>query len=250
MPLETQDISSALAQDALGAIAAARSLTRLDTYSQALWVDWSSQRLNDAEAQRLSEAIAARRRVVRGLDIVAHRAPAVAAAAKAQGKPSCFPSRRKRPTSPDRAASRERRRKLAASGVMPAAMAANFTQGELAVMWILCDEARLRGDCRLTLDAIAARAGVGITTTRNAFRAAERLGLVIIEERRRLRQPNLPNIVRIVSREWLAWIARGPQRTPAQAALKKEPLKQAQITGEAEAGGGRKKRGPRIHSIA
>ncbi len=63
--------------------------------------------------------------------------------------------------------------------------------------------------CDMTVGEIAARAGVGETTARNALRAAARLGLLTIEERRRRGQPNLSNIVRIVSREWLAWLDRG-----------------------------------------
>ncbi|MCW2319261.1 hypothetical protein M2322_004830, partial [Rhodoblastus acidophilus] len=66
-----------------------------------------------------------------------------------------------------------------------------------------------RKQCRLTLGEISARAGVGVTTARNALRYAAREGLVTIEERRRDKRPNLSNVVRIVSREWTAWIARG-----------------------------------------
>ena len=228
-------------QSALATLARARTLAQLEECSRAFWADWSAGLLSDGDAQALAEAIKARRHAVRGIDPVAHHAPGVAVAAKAQGRPSYFPPRRKRPTSPDRNASLERRRQLAASGVMPAVMAAQFTVGELATLRIVCDEARMRGACQLTLDAIAARAGVGITTARNALREAAARGLVTIEERRRSRQPNLPNIVRIVSRDWLAWIARGPQRTPAQAPLKREPLKQAALKRERAEGGGCKK---------
>ena len=47
-----------------------------------------------------------------------------------------------------------------------------------------------------------ARAGVCLTTARDAVRAAASDGLLVIEERRRNRAPNLANVVRIVSREW------------------------------------------------
>ena len=43
-------------------------------------------------------------------------------------------------------------------------------------------------------------------TVQNALRHAERLGLVSITERPRDGARNLPNIVRVISREWLAWI--------------------------------------------
>jgi hypothetical protein len=43
------------------------------------------------------------------------------------------------------------------------------------------------------------------------MRAAAALGLLTIQERRREGQKNLPNVVRIVSREWQQWIKRGGQ---------------------------------------
>lgn len=233
-------LDAAPAQRVRAAIASARSLARLEALSKAVWLDFEAQRLDDAQAQSLAEAIEARRRQVRGLDTVANRAPAVAAATQAQGRPSCFPPKRKAPSSPDRSASLERRRLLATSGVMPAAMAARFTVGELAALGIVRHEVLRRGDCRVTLAAIAARAGVGLTTARNALREAARQGLILIEERRRPRQPNLPNVVRIISRDWLAWIERGPKRTAAYAPLQK----QAQLKRRQAEGGGCKKTGP------
>src|SRR3954463_6593213 len=42
-----------------------------------------------------------------------------------------------------------------------------------------------------------------------ALREAARLGLLTIEERRRESRRNLPNVIRIVSKEWMTWLARG-----------------------------------------
>jgi hypothetical protein len=39
------------------------------------------------------------------------------------------------------------------------------------------------------------------------------MGLITVQERRREGQKNLPNVVRIVSREWQLWIKRGGQRS-------------------------------------
>jgi hypothetical protein len=108
--------------------------------------------------------------------------------------------------SPDRAASIERRRHLAASGPMPPRLASRFTTGELAVLRIVGDEVRARGVCGLHVDAIAARAGVCRTTAQNAIREAYRLGLLIREERRRRGQPSLTNLIKIISTEWLTWL--------------------------------------------
>lgn len=91
---------------------------------------------------------------------------------------------------------------------MPPALAARFSTGELAALKIVADEIAARGDCRLPLGAVAARAGVSETTARNALRAARRDGLLTVEQRPRRGLPSLTNIVRIVSREWLDWIAR------------------------------------------
>src|SRR4051794_22076116 len=43
----------------------------------------------------------------------------------------------------------------------------------------------------------------------NALKEAARLGLLTIEERRREGRRNLPNVVRIISKEWTIWLARG-----------------------------------------
>ena len=195
--------------DMLAAISGTKSLSVLDEIARTIWTDWAEGKLTDDQAATLAETLEHRKHDVRGVDTVAARAPQVSAAAKAQGRPSYFPSKRKAPASPNRRASIERRRTLACSGPMPPALACLFTTGELAVLRIVADEARDRKQCRLTLGEIAARAGVGITTARNALRYAAREGLLTIEERRRNKQPNLSNVVRIVSREWTAWIERG-----------------------------------------
>lgn len=195
--------------DMLTAISGTKSLSVLDGIARTIWTDWADGKLTDDQAGTLAEMLERRKSEVRGIDTVAARAPQVSAAAKAQGLPSYFPAKRKPPASPSRRASIERRRTLACSGPMPPNLACLFTTGELAVLRIVADEARDRKQCRLTLGEIAARAGVGVTTARNALRYAAREGLVTIEERRRDKRPNLSNVVRIVSREWTAWIERG-----------------------------------------
>jgi hypothetical protein len=121
------------------------------------------------------------------------------------------PKRRQR--SPDRQASIARRRHLAASGPMPPALAAGFTQAEMAAFRIVTDEVRHHGVCALHIDAIAARAGTCRTTVKNALREARRLNLVTVQERRRRGQKSLTNLVRIVSPEWMAWIRIGVRKT-------------------------------------
>ena len=158
--------------DMLAAISGTKSLSVLDGLARTIWTDWADQKLTDDQAGALAETLERRKREVRGVDTVAARAPQVTAAAKAQGRPSYFPAKRKGPVRQNRRASIERRRTLAASGPMPPALACLFTTGELAVLRIVADEARDRKQCRLTLGEIAARAGVGISTARNALHYA------------------------------------------------------------------------------
>jgi len=193
----------------LTAIGGTKSLATLDGFARAVWRRWGEKEVTDEQAQALAEAIEARKREVRGIGTVAQRAPHVAALAKGQGRPSHFPPKRKAGRSPDRRASIERRRLLAASGPMPPRMSSQFTTGELAVLRLVADEVRTKRHCTLTLGELSARAGVGITTARNAIHAAAGHGYLTIEERRRDKRPNLSNVVRVVSREWLVWIERG-----------------------------------------
>ena len=62
------------ALDLLTAISGTKSLSMLDGFCRALWIDWGAGRLTDEQAQSLSEAIEARRREVRGIDRLAVRA--------------------------------------------------------------------------------------------------------------------------------------------------------------------------------
>ena len=106
-------------------------------------------------------------------------------------------------------ASLERRRLLACSGPLPPQLAARFTEGQRAVLRIVGDEVAAKGVCGLCIDAIAARAGVCRRLAQGALRLAEGDGLLTIEERRHEGRKNSPNLVRIISREWQAWMRRG-----------------------------------------
>ena len=178
------------------AVASSSSLIELN---RAIWCGLSSGALGDDDAQRLAELIHARQTLTK-------------AANGSVGGPrrvgSLYPTRKpQRP--PVRSVAVERRRRLAASGPMPPALAARFTTGELAVLRIVADQCRDHGRCTLPVDAIAARAGVGRTTCQRAIREAGRLGMLHVEERRQHGAPNLTNRITIVDREWRTWIERG-----------------------------------------
>jgi hypothetical protein len=185
------------------AIDAARTLTRLDHLSRAIWQAHCARAVGDDDAQFLAEHLHARKTVLRG---------EVKPVGIPPGRPSIFPPRRSQ-RSPVRAVAIARRRRLAASGPMPPALAAKFTVSELAVLRILGDEVSGQGACGLTLAEIAARAGVCRRMAQSALREAAALGLITVQERRREGQVNLPNVVRVVSREWLQWLRIGCKKS-------------------------------------
>src|SRR5215212_6849839 len=181
------------------AIDGARTLTRLDHLSRSIWQSLAAGAVADDDAQALAERLHARRGVLRG-EIKPVGLP--------PGRSSLFPARRLQRT-PQRPVAIARRRHLAASGPMPPALACKFTVSELAVLRIVGDEVRQHGHCARCVDEIAARAGVCRRLVQNALREAARLGLLTIEERRREGRRNLPNVVRIIAKEWTTWLARG-----------------------------------------
>src|SRR4051812_25180632 len=63
---------------------------------------------------------------------------------------------------------------------------------------------------------LAARAGVCRRMVQAALREAARLGLLTIEERRREGRRNLPNVVRIVAKDWTTWLTRGGRSPPGR----------------------------------
>src|SRR3954463_8370901 len=185
------------------AIDGARTLTRLDHLSRSIWQSLAAGAVADDDAQALAERLHARRAALRG-EIKPVGIPV--------GRPSIFPPRRLQ-RAPQRPVAITRRRHLAASGPMPPALACKFTVGELAVLRIVGDEVRQHGHCARCVDEIAARAGVCRSMVKNAVREAARLGLLTVQERRREGRRNLPNVVRIVSKEWIGWLARGGRST-------------------------------------
>lgn len=209
-------------------IEGARTHARLDELAPRIWRELD---LENEEAQalaaKLSEAVHARRRAIDadGSGPLRHLGTAL------QGRRQSIFKPRRHQVSPDRAKSRDRRRKLALSGPMPPALAAGFTNGQLAVLGVVANEVmESQGPCTLCVEAIAATAGVSRRLAQAALRLAEGDGLLSIEERPRKGQPHDTNRVRIVSKDWYAWIERR-HRT----ALRK---REAEAAGAATTGGG------------
>ncbi|XYD10160.1 hypothetical protein R1A27_06505 [Methylobacterium sp. NMS12] len=99
-----------------------------------------------------------------------------------------------------------RRRHWAAAGFLPPKLAAGFTLGEQAVLAVLGKHIAARGRCTLAMGAIAALAGVSITTAKRAMRQAVLVGLITIELRRVTGFRNDTNVVRIASAQWASWL--------------------------------------------
>src|SRR4051794_30595434 len=133
--------------DELRRVVEAAPRVELPKVSALLWRAYAAGQVSEDQASELSEVIEARRAL-----------PAVQKTA------------RRRPGSrPRSGASMERRRRWAASGALPPALAARFTLAETAVLAVVGAEHRRRGDCRLTNKEIADVAGVSITTVKNAL---------------------------------------------------------------------------------
>jgi hypothetical protein len=160
---------------------------RLSELSRALWQAFTAGAVTEVEAEELSALIEARKAVP--------AAPAV--------------PRKPVGSRPRTDASLERRRRWAASGRLSPRLASHFTLAEQAVLSVVAVEVVKRGCCALALDHIASMAGVCRATVRNALKQARVLGLITVEERRQSRWRNLPNLVRIVSKEWLGWLQLG-----------------------------------------
>jgi hypothetical protein len=187
--------------------------------SQEIWRALAAGSLSDDEAQTLAERLQARKETLQRLRVEQPTTP-----------------KERRVKRPDRI---QHRRKLAASAPLPPQLAAHFTIGELSVLRIVGDECRDRGTCDRCLGELAARAGVGKSTVRNALRTAARLGLLTVQERRRRGQRSLTNVVTIVSKEWRLWQHRGPKsaqgmgsenRTPRDTVFKDRAFKSAAVS--------------------
>ena len=176
--------------DEIRRAAEAAPRVKLPEVAALLWRAFGAGQVTEAEAEELSNLIETR------------KAAPVAPAA----------SRRRMGSRPRTDASMERRRRWAASGRLPPAIAARFTLAEAAVLAVVSSEVVRRGDCRLCIDHIAAIAGVARSTVKNALRQARTLGLLTIEERAQTAWRNLSNVVRVVSKEWIGWmrLARRP----------------------------------------
>jgi hypothetical protein len=182
-------------------VAAAPSRDDFAELLNLIWRHYWPSELTDEEAESLTEAIENRKA----------KRPGGAAS------PSALNSRllsrfkpRQRQRSPDRQASRDRRRRLGGSSALPDTLRHHYTEGQRAVLCVIAGEIKHHGVCELAIDGIAARAGVCRTTVQTTLHEARRLGLLKIVERPVRGQKSLTNLIRVVSKEWRIWMDRGP----------------------------------------
>jgi hypothetical protein len=115
------------------------------------------------------------------------------------------------PRSPDREASRQRRRMLGTSGALPPELRAHFSEAHQAVLAVVAGEIKKRGRCALYIDKIAARAGVSRRTVQYALRKACNLFLVTVLERPQRGGRHLSHMITLLSNAWREWIRRRPK---------------------------------------
>ena len=198
-----QESCAPLAEHIEAALAGPMTGDALDEIARAIWGARGAGELTDEEAARLDKAMRTRRAAI----------SSGGAGGRPRGAALLRVPKVRRPRSPDRQASIERRRRIAASGAVPPELAAQFTQGQIAVLSVVGREAaRGRPVCDWPMDKIAALAGVCRTVAREALRLAQVLGLVRVRERRRRAARSDTNVVAITAKGWWRWLKRGASK--------------------------------------
>jgi hypothetical protein len=201
-----------VAQQSLGAVAGAfleainlcSNPDQLEGTARRMWGAWGASQISDGESTYLQSLIDRRR----PLHHTAWSAkPAIGRFAV---RLSSRFTPRQRQRSPDRKASRDRRRMLGGSSALPDNLRHHYTEGQRAVLCIVAGEVKRTGVCDFPIDKIAALAGVCRTTVQTTLHEARRLLHIKITERPQPGRKNLSNLIEIISPEWRTWIKRGP----------------------------------------
>src|SRR5262245_40162603 len=201
-----REFASVAATAIYDAINAANAPDDLDQLARIMWRGYGEGVIGEDDAQILQSCIDQRRPLARNTP----RTVPGRAIGKLAGRVGSRAISRQHPRSPDRKASRDRRRMLGGSGVMPANLRHYYTEGQRSVLCIIAGEVRQHGLCDLPIDKIAALAGVCRTTVQTTLHEARRLFHIKVIERPQPGRKSLTNVVEITSAEWLAWSKRGP----------------------------------------
>lgn len=191
------------------AINYAESPDTLDELGRQMWRGYGEGTITEADASFLDDCIR-RRRPLASSPVTLCGTPKQHTALPRLAARLCSRFRsRQHPRSPDRQASRERRRRLGGSSALPDTIRHHYTEGQRAVLCIVAGEVKHHGVCDLPIDKIAALAGVCRTTVQTTMHEARRLFHIKITERPVEGRKHLPNLVEITSEDWRKWIKRG-----------------------------------------
>jgi hypothetical protein len=182
----------------------------LTDIGRQLWQSWGAGSIGDGEAEYLTSCIERRRPLGR------RTAPGYATPlGKLTSRIGSRFTPRQPQRSPNRKASRDRRRMLGGSSALPDNLRQHYTEGQRAVLCIVAGEVKHHSICDLPIDKIAALAGVCRTTVQTTMHEARRLGHITITERPQHGRKSLTNIAQIRSPEWRVWVCRAS--TPSRA---------------------------------
>lgn len=206
----------------LGQIALATQSDDLDWLAKSFWRRVGSD-IPESEAPAIDAAINARRAELAAQRMQRTAKPIAAYVEELQerddedpahsthtSRATIFP-KRKHVASPDRAASRMRRRRWGLARAMPDILAEEYTEALRAVGAVIASQCAAFGQCTLPIDKIAAMAGVSRTTVWNFTDKASKRGEIEVIERRTRGGLNDTNIIRIKIKVWIDWIAKGAQ---------------------------------------
>jgi hypothetical protein len=193
--IEAKGLSGA-ASNLFGAINASQSADQLHELARAIWQAWGAGAISENEASLLSGCIERRRPRGQATAPGFHKP-----VGRLNGRIGSRFTSRQRPRSPDRKASRNRRRRLGGSSALPDTLRHHYTEGMRAVLCIIAGEVKHHGLCDMPIDKIAALAGVCRTTVQTTLHEARLLAHVKITERPVPGRKNLTNVVEITSRE-------------------------------------------------
>lgn len=170
---------------------------RIDQVVALVYRGYAEGHIDDAEADQLYGAAQLRR------GVFAARRMAKSARVKLAA-PRCPADRRE---------SRDKRRTWSTSGALPPRLRARFTAGENAVAAVIRAEVRRHGTCSLSHAAIAKCAGLlSVTVVKRFIREARRAGLIDVKHRPVRGDRHKPNVITIISREWMAWNEGGARK--------------------------------------
>lgn len=165
---------------------------RLHHLSNLIWGSYANGTMLDEAADLLNEAITRRREFFRARKQVG------------AANRRCAAWRVDHPR--DNAI--KKRRMWSTGGALPSGLRSKFTPGETAVAGVIRAEVQRKGRCTLPYKSIAKAAGLRSTTVVKRFiRQAKKHHLVRVEERFGDRGLNRPNVITIISEEWLSWIS-------------------------------------------